>query len=92
MSMRAKPFTPAGRDREKDECSDDRDDVRVDDRVEALAVTVRDGGAHRFAGAPLFLDALEDDDVRVHRDSDREDQAGEARGASSITPKISSAP
>ena len=69
----------AGGDREENERCDDRDDVRVDDRVEALAVTVRDGGAHRFAGSHLFLDALEDDDVRVCRNSDREDQAGEAR-------------
>ena len=30
-------------------------------------------------GSHLFLDALEDDDVRVCRDSDRENQAGEPR-------------
>ena len=30
-------------------------------------------------GAHLFLDAFEHDDVRVGRDADREDQAGEAR-------------
>ena len=68
----------AGRDREEDERGDDRDDVRVDDRVEALAVAARDGGAHRFARSHLFLDALEDDDVRVCRDTDREDEAGKA--------------
>ena len=28
-----------------------------------------------FSGPHLFLDALEDDDVRIGRDSDREDQA-----------------
>ena len=32
-----------------------------------------------FPDAHLFLDALEDDDVRVGRDTDRQDQAGEAR-------------
>ena len=32
-----------------------------------------------FPAAHLFLDAFEDDDVRVRRDADRQDQAGEAR-------------
>ena len=47
--------------------------------VEALAVAGRDRRAHGLAGARLFLDAFEDDDVRVGRDADREDHPGEAR-------------
>ena len=47
--------------------------------MEALAVAGRDGGPHRAPGSHLFLDAFEHDDVRVGRDADREDQAGEAR-------------
>ena len=67
------------RDQEEHERGDRGDDVRVEDRVEALAVAGRDRGAHGLPGAHLFLDAFEDDDVRVGRDADREDQAGEAR-------------
>ena len=67
-----------GGDGEQHEGRDRRDDVRVDDRMEALLVTGRDRGPGRFPGPHLFLDAFEDDDVRVGRDSDREDQAGEA--------------
>ena len=68
-----------GRDGEEDERRDRRDDVRVEDRAEALRVAGRDRGAHGLPGAHLFLDAFEDDDVRVGRDADRQDQAGEAR-------------
>ena len=69
----------ARRDQEEDDRRDHRHDVRVDDRGEALAVAGRDRGPHGFARAHLLLDAFEDDDVRVGRDADREDQAGEAR-------------
>ncbi len=68
-----------GRDREQDQRGDRGDDVRVDDRAEALRVTGGDRGAHRAPGSRLLLDSLEDDDVRVGGDSDRQDQAGEAR-------------
>ena len=67
------------RDREQDQRGDRGDDVRVDDRAEALRVAVCDRGAHGLPGAHFFLDAFEDDDVRVGGDADREDQAGEAR-------------
>ena len=73
------PLDAAGRDREEDGRGDHRHHVRVDDRGEALAVPGRDRRAHGLAGAHLFLDALEDDDVRVGRDADREDDAGDAR-------------
>ena len=66
-------------DQEDHHRRDHRHDVRVENRVEALAVTGRDRRAHRLSGAHLFLDAFEHDDVRVGRDTDREDQAGEAR-------------
>ena len=64
---------------EEHERGDRRDDVRVENRVEALAVPGGDRGAHGLPGAHFFLDAFEDDDVRVGRDADRQDQAGEAR-------------
>ena len=66
-------------DQEEDECGDRRDDVRVENRVEALAVAGGDRGAHGLPGAHFFLDAFEDDDVRVCGDADRQDQAREAR-------------
>ena len=78
-SIRAKPFTSATAIRKMTMRRDHGHDVRVEDRVEALAVAGRDRGAHRSPGAHLFLDAFEHDDVRVGRDADREDQAGEAR-------------
>ena len=46
--------------------------------MEALLIAGGDRGPGRFPGPHLFLDAFEDDDVRIGRDSDREDQAGEA--------------
>src|SRR4051794_1446458 len=70
---------PGRREDEEDERHHERDDVRVDDRRQALLVARRDAGRHRSPGADLLLDALEDDDVRVGRDADREDQARDAR-------------
>ena len=73
---------PRGREDEEDERRHDRHDVRVDDRREALLVARGDARRYRSARAHLLLDALEDDDVGVGRDADREDQAGDARAAS----------
>ena len=67
------------RDQEQHERGDRRDDVRVENRVEALRVTGRDRGSHGPPAAHFFLDAFEHDDVRVGRDADRQDQPGEAR-------------
>ena len=78
-SMSAKPLTPAVATSEQDERRDRRHDVRVDDRVEALRVAGGDRGPYGFARTDLLFDAFEDDHVRVCCDSDREDQAGEAR-------------
>ena len=67
---------------EEDEGDEERDDVRVDDRREALLVALRDARGDRATGSDLLFHAFEDDDVRVRRDADREDQAGDARAAS----------
>ena len=67
------------RQREQDERGHERDDVRVDDRREAALVAGRDAGDHRSAAADLLLHALEDHDVRVRRDADRQDQPGDPR-------------
>ncbi len=58
---------------------DQRHRVRVDDRAEALRVARGDGRADGLPRAHLLLDAFEDDDVRVRRDADRQDHAGDAR-------------
>ena len=64
---------------EEDERDADRDDVRVDDRLEGLAVALRDRARDGCAGAHLFLYSLEDDDVGVRRHAEREDHARDAR-------------
>ena len=66
-------------EREQDERHADRHDVGVDDRAQGLRVAVGDGGRDRPPGARLLLYSLEDDDVRVGRDAQREDQARDAR-------------
>ena len=68
-----------GRHREQHHRRDRRHDVRVDDRREALLVALRDRRLHRAPAAHLFLDAFEDDDVRVGRNAERQHEAGEAR-------------
>ncbi len=68
-----------GREREQDERRHERHDVGVDDRREAVFVAGGDAGDDRSAAADLLLDALEDHDVGVGADADREDQAGDPR-------------
>ncbi len=68
-----------GGEREQDERGHEGDDVRVDDRRKTAFVSRRDAGDDRSSPSDLLLDALEDHDVGVGRDSDREDQAGDAR-------------
>ena len=68
-----------GRQREEDERDADRHDVRVDDRTQRLRVATGDRGRYRSTRARLLLDAFEDDDVRVGRDREREDRAGDSR-------------
>ena len=67
------------RENEEDERRDQGDHVGVDDRRDALLVALGDRREHRSARAHLLLDALEDDDVGVCGDADRENQAGDAR-------------
>ena len=68
-----------GGEDEEDERHQEGDDVRVDDRGQALAVARHDRLADTSAGAHLFLDAFEDDDVRVRGHAEREDQPRDAR-------------
>ena len=71
---------PGRREDEQDERDHERHDVRVDDRREALACSpCAMPAATDLPAADLLLDAFEDDDVRVGRDADREDQARDAR-------------
>ncbi len=67
------------REDEQDERGEQGDDVRVDDRRDALAVALADRRQRRAPEAQLLLYSLEDDDVRVGRDADREDQPRDAR-------------
>ena len=68
-----------GGQREQDERGHERHHVRVDDRREPAPVAGGDARDDRAPAADLLLDALEDHDVRVGRDPDREDQAGDPR-------------
>ena len=70
---------PGGGQQEEDERDHEGHDVGVDDRRQAALVARGDRGRDRSAAAQLFLDAFEDDDVRVGRDADGEDQARDAR-------------
>ena len=78
-SISANPRTRRGGDREQHERGDRGDDVGVDDRREALRVAGLDRGPDAAPGARLFLDAFEDDDVRVGGHPQRQHEAGEAR-------------
>src|SRR5450759_1001560 len=64
---------------EEEDRRDDDGDVRVDDRREGLGETVLDRRLRRAPGAQLLADALEDEDVRVHRHADRQDEARDSR-------------
>src|SRR5205823_14446804 len=68
-----------GREREQDEGDEQGDRVRVGDRLDGLRVPAGDGGRDRPALARLLLYSLEDDDVRVGGDAQRQDEAGDAR-------------
>ena len=72
------PLHARGRQYEEDERRQQGDDVRVDDRRDALAVALGDRGQQRASRPCLLLYSLEDDDVGVGGDSDRQHQAGDA--------------
>ncbi len=65
-------------DREQDERGDRGDHVGVDDRRKALRVAGLDRCLDAAPGSRLFLDALEDDDVRIGGHPQRQHEAGEA--------------
>ena len=71
------PLHVGRREHEQDERGHDRDHVRVDDRRQALAVAGRDPLPDRAPAADLLLDALENHDVGVGGDADREDQTSD---------------
>ena len=73
------PSHAGRRDHEQDERDHERHDVGVDDRRDALAVALGDARGDRPARAYLLLDALEDDDVRVGGDGQRQHEARDAR-------------
>ncbi len=68
-----------GGEHEEDEGDAEGDRVRVDDGPQRLRVAGLDRARDRPSEAGLFLDPLEDDDVRVRRDAERQDQARDAR-------------
>ncbi len=71
------PADAGGREDEQDERGEQRDDVRVDDRGEALAVADPDGRGDRSAPEHLLFHAFEDHDVRVGAHSDRQHEPGQ---------------
>ena len=76
---RRKPANRAGAELEEERRGDERRHVRVENREQHAIEPV----AHRASGGPaglqLFLDALEDQHVRIHAHADRQDEAGDAR-------------
>ena len=69
-----------GGEHEEDERGDDRDDVGVENRREALASNRSKSPIFiDFAGTDLFLYSLEDDDVGVGRHRERQHETGDSR-------------
>ena len=70
---------PRRRQHEEDEGGEQGDDIGVDDRRDPAPVAGRDRARHRAARPHLLLYSLEDDDVGVGRDPDRQDQPRDPR-------------
>ena len=70
---------PRGREHEEDEGGQQGDDVGVDDRADPAFVAGGDRARHRAPRPDLLLYSLEDDDVRVGGDADRQHQPGDPR-------------
>src|SRR5450756_420529 len=64
---------------EQEEGGGDRRDVRVDDRAPGALEAEVDRGLRSLAVVHLLADAFEDEDVRVDRHADREDETRDAR-------------
>ena len=77
--VKAKPLTPGGRQHEEDEGGQQGDDVGVDDRRDPAFVAGADRARHRASRPHLLLYSLEDDDVGVGRDADRQHQPRDPR-------------
>src|SRR5260370_14208791 len=67
-----------GAELEEEERRDDRGHVGVDDRAEGAREAVLDSRADGLPVADLLSDALEDEHIRVHGHTEREDDAGDA--------------
>ena len=78
-SMNAKPLTPAVARTNRMNAIMNVTTFASMIAVRPLLVARGDARGHRSAAADLLLDAFEDDDVRVGRDADRQDQARDAR-------------
>ena len=70
---------PGGREDEEDEGGQQGDDVGVDDRRDPAFVASGDRARHRATSPHLLLYSLEDDDVGVGGDADRQHQARDPR-------------
>src|SRR5262245_29311400 len=68
----------AGAELEEEERRDERRDVRVEQRQEHAVEAGVDRRAYAALGRQLFLDALEDEHVRVDADAHRQDEPGDA--------------
>ena len=64
---------------EQHSCRDQRGQVGVQDRRKRALEARVDRALDRLARAQFFLDALEDNDVGIHRHADRQDDACDAR-------------
>ena len=60
----------------KDSCRDDGGDIGVENSRESVTVTIGDSTSHRLAGSKLFLDALKDKHVSIHRHTQRKHKPG----------------
>src|SRR5512140_1562364 len=76
---RREPANRAGTGGEQDEAGDQRGDVRVEDGPERAIVALVHRLPRRLAVIQLLADALVDEHVGVHRDAQREHEAGDAR-------------
>ena len=77
-SVTAKPRIGPGAELEQERRRDQRGDVRVDQRPEHAAEAGVDRRAHAALRLELFLDALENQHVRVDADAHRQHEAGDA--------------
>jgi len=73
------PADRPGAELEEERHGDERRDMRVEQRPEHTAEPGVDRRAHAARGFELFLDALENEHVRVDADAHRQHESGDAR-------------